>query len=136
MTITDEHICEVTENVWSTFLGLDVRRRPPGETPAVDEWAFAGWVKIKGAASIMFGIDVESTDAEQTHLALSELTNMTGGNLKSLFPPPAKLCLPTVMPGNDVQASMRGSRVVRQVAFECQGYPLLVLVLEGGEAAT
>jgi len=150
MQFAEEEICQLTESIWISVLGLEVRRAT-GTPELPQERTLIGCVQITGAwegavtlhcaaglarqaAGVMFGIDPESTSVEEVQDALAELANMTGGNLKTLLPEPCHLSFPTVVEGSNYTLRIPGSRLVSQVAFECQGYPLQVTLVEKGES--
>jgi hypothetical protein len=139
-----EHIQQVLTGIWTLTLGLPLRRHAgvPAETGSL----LAGRVDITGAwegsvslrcpaafareaAAILFGVAPGSTSEDQTRDALGELTNMTGGSLKALFPGPSRLVPPAVL-GASEQVPAPGSRLLGEVAFDCQGHLLLVTVVE------
>jgi chemotaxis protein CheX len=51
------------------------------------------------AAEAMFAADPGSLSADEVSDALGELTNMVGGNIKSLLPAPSRLSVPTIAVG-------------------------------------
>jgi len=150
MQFVENEVCQITESIWALVLGLEVRRSPLAVLPAGKEGMLTGCVQITGAwegavtlccsvalarqaASLMFDTDPASITIEQIQDALAELANMMGGNLKALLPEPCHLSLPAVVEGNDSTLHIPGSSLVSQVAFECQGQPLLVMLLKRDE---
>lgn len=146
----ENEICQVTESIWGSVLGVEVRRRALAEIPAKQEHTLAGCVQLTGAwegavalhcaiglarqvAALMFSMDPGSASIEEVQDALGELVNMTGGNIKALLAEPCYLSLPTVVEGNNYTLRIPGSVLVSQVAFECQGQPFLVTLLEKKE---
>ena len=87
-------------------------------------------------AALMFNMSPENTSIEEVQDALGELVNMTGGNLKALLAEPCYLSLPAVVEGHNYTLRIPGSALVSQVAFECQGHPFLVTLLEKEEKPT
>jgi CheY-specific phosphatase CheX len=127
-------------------LGLTVQRSSEGSLLPRKEPALAGCVQITGAwegavalhgsatlarqaASIMFGMNPEEATSEEVQDALAELTNITGGNVKTLLPEPCLLSLPAVVEGNDYTFRVPGSVPASCLAFECEGQPFLVTLL-------
>ena len=76
--------------------------------------------------------DITAAEAVPADLqdALAELSNMIGGNLKTLLPGPSFLSLPTVTEGNDYSLSVPGSRLISHVQLDCNGELLDVALLE------
>ncbi len=151
MEFADDDIHSIAESVWSAILGLDIRRSPDWTLAERDPGLLAGFVQITGAwegavvlycpialarraAASMFEVAVDAASDAQTHDAIGELTNMTGGNLKALLPESCYLSLPTVISGAQA-AVVPGGRLVARVAFECEGQPFLVTIF-GRDAAT
>ena len=146
----ENEIHQITESIWSSVLGLEVRRGAPAGIPVKQEHTLAGCVQITGAwegavalhcaiglarqvTALMFGMDPGNASIEEVQDALGELVNMTGGNIKALLAEPCYLSLPTVVEGNNYTLRIPGSVPVNQVAFECQGQPFLVTLLEKEE---
>jgi chemotaxis protein CheX len=145
--IPDDDIRAITESIWSAIAGLTVQRVDPDVVRQRAGTTFAGCVHVTGAwngaialhcseslarrvAAAIFDVEAALATIAQTQDAVGELVNMTGGNLKALLPEPSHLSLPTVAQGTDFSARVPGSRLTGQMAFECQGEPLLVTVLE------
>jgi chemotaxis protein CheX len=147
MQFAEEDLCQLTENIWMSVLGLAVQRSSDDGVLSRKEHTLAGCVQITGAwegavtlycsaplarqaASIMFGINQEEASNEEVQDALAELANITGGNVKTLLPEPCALSLPTVIEGNDYIVRIPGSILASRVAFEHEGHSLLVTVLK------
>jgi chemotaxis protein CheX len=145
MHLDDEIIRQVTENVWTTTLGLEVSaaqsRAEGSEQPdfltacvhIVGAWEGAAAIRCslqlaRQAACIMFACDEPQPDDLRD--ALSELVNMTGGNLKALLPGPCSLSLPVIIDGKDYRLAVPGTQLLNRVLLECHGEPLEVLVMK------
>ena len=87
-------------------------------------------VLARRAAAAMFGVVPESATDDQAWDALAELANMTGGNLKPLFPGPSCLSVPA-MTDAERPAGTASRRLISQVTFECESQVLVVTLLEG-----
>jgi len=104
---------EITEKVWSMVLGFRLEPMPFDVKRAESEPLVLGQVVISGAwrgavtlgcsaglarlaAAAMFG--KLATEADQTEIrdALGELTNMVGGNFKTLLEGDCRLSMPDV----------------------------------------
>ena len=150
MKFEENHICQVTENIWKASLRMDVQRSAREPAPNGGTQTLAACVHITGgwvgavylhcsltlarqAAAVMFGVSSSEITLDQTEDALGELVNMTGGNIKALLPPPCSVSLPTVADGTDYRMKIPGSRLVCQVPFECRGEMLVVRILEQDE---
>ena len=146
MQFIEKEICEYTESIWKSILSLDVKPAQNGSGDSNNNYAVAGCIQITGAwngsvtmhypmplakqvASIMFDLHGEPVENEQIQDALGELTNMTGGNIKSLLPEPCFLSLPAVAL-TDRAMRIPGSELVTQVTFKCNGENFLVSLLK------
>lgn len=138
---------EITEKVWSMVLGLKLQ--PAKCDPARTNAFVLGRVTISGtwqgavtlgcspqlarrAAAAMFGKQPAEADAEEIRDALGELTNMVGGNFKTLLKGECRLSVPkvidTVPYGEVVPAP------VEHLWFECEGGVVILNVLAQGGA--
>ena len=142
--MTDEEILGITRDVWESFTGrtielADDHPRPDGGDVTVGcvtvtgEWQ--GDVLLacpaqlaRMAASAMFDLPAAQLDAEQVADALGELTNMIGGNLKSLIPGPGRLSMPTVTVAASSTVHVPGAALLSTVSLACEGLPLTVSV--------
>ncbi len=121
-TVTAEEVVDITREVWSSFLGLELEPLllDEADLPPVSGASIAGVVGISGAwngsvavecskehavvaAEAMFAADPGSLAPEEVADAWGELTNMVGGNIKSLFPAPSALSVPSVTEGEGNQ---------------------------------
>ena len=142
--MTDEEILGITRDVWESFTGRTVARaddqlRPEGGDVTVGcvtvtgEWQ--GNVLLacpaqlaRMAASAMFDLPAEQLDDGQVADALGELTNMIGGNIKSLIPGPSRLSMPTVTVGAPSTVPAPGATLLGAVSLACEGLPLTVSI--------
>lgn len=113
-----ELINEVTEQVWSQFLGIPLS----AGTTAQGQADCAASISIEGAwngaiivacshrlarqaAATMYGCPVAEIDDASWRDTLNEVANIMGGNIKALLPGPSALGLPeafdTWQPGDD-----------------------------------
>ncbi len=146
MQFIEKEICEYTETIWNSILSLKAIPDSNGNGNSENDFALAGCVHITGAwegtvtidfpmslaeqvASIMFNLNNNEIDKSLIQDALGELTNMTGGNIKSLLPEPCYLSLPAVA---FTESNMRvpGSEMVTNVTFKCSGENFRVSLLK------
>jgi len=145
MSLQDHDIAELTERVWSSFLGLDLSRT---EWDATADLAtcVTGCVQIAGewngavtlhcseplarqATSILFETEAAEATFEEMQDTIGELTNMIGGNFKVLLPQPTQLSLPAVIEGSDYSLVIPGTTPQHVIHFESDGRPLRVSIL-------
>jgi chemotaxis protein CheX len=115
---TDRQIEEIAQDVWAAFTGIDIEPAEAGPYSQHVVTAATGTVHVDGqwhgrihvtctlslakaAASAMFAKPAERLSAADIADALGELTNVIGGNIKSVLPGPSRLSLPDVTIGVD-----------------------------------
>jgi chemotaxis protein CheX len=148
MASLEEDLITIASMVWDSFFdtpvtesreALDQLRRPaPTYTGIVTiAGAWQGAVVVRCARELafsvsesMFGIERGEASPDDIRDAIGEVTNMIGGNIKSLLPEPSKLGLPMVGEGTDYGLSMPGTEVKAEVGLSCDFGYLLVSIRE------
>lgn len=137
----EEQIAEITRMVFDTVLGLEAVPADGAAPAADDAGMLAGAVQISGAfegtvtvscttalashaAAILFDVPDGAATESDTRDALSELVNITGGNLKPLVPGPSKLSLPQIASGSGTG----DGKLLGRVRFDCMGQPVEVVL--------
>jgi len=144
--IETDDVVAITQNVSSTMIQMDAHpismdacgepeMEMVGCIQIVGEWC--GTVLLKTsvalastAGSRMFGLDENDVADVERQDSLAELTNMIGGNIKSIVPSPSNLSLPTITKGNDFQVRNFGSIPISETAFQCDEHVFRVVILE------
>ncbi len=144
--ISSEDITSIAQDVWSSFLSMDLEPHPLGaDAPALEGRTMTGTVHMSGewrgsvflqvpselaqaSAEAMFAADPGSLSADEVCDALGELTNMIGGNIKSLVPAPSKLSIPSVAEGLSYTVRVPGAVLLEHVALVCAGGALHISV--------
>ncbi len=139
-------ITSIAQDVWSSFLSMELETHPLGaEAPPLEGRTMTGTVHVSGewqgsvflevpsdlaqaAAEAMFAADPGSLSADEVCDALGELTNMVGGNIKSLLPAPSRLSIPSVAEGESYTVRVPGAVLVERVALVCAAGPLHISV--------
>ena len=156
MQCETQDIVTLAQDVFRLTLGLELQPlgealvAAPAEARTIEgcihvtgEWA--GAVVLQCArpladrvAHIMFSLGQRAPALADVQDAFGEITNMVGGNIKALNDGQCYLSLPSVVEGGDFSLRIPGTAVLRTVAFECEGEPLLVHVLGAtrGQAAS
>jgi chemotaxis protein CheX len=131
--VTADDIVEITRQVWSSFLLLDLLPMDVELAPLRGP-RLTGVVQVSGqwrgsvvlecplehavtAAEAMFAADAGTLSADEVGDALGELTNMVGGNIKSLLPVPSALSVPSVMEGDSYTVRVPGAALAVRVAL-------------------
>lgn len=146
--IASQDILDVTSNVMNTMLQFPVE---PAAELADDAKAsgVSGCVQISGewngavvfktteafasqAAMKLLMLKDANVSHEDRQDTIAELTNMIGGNIKSIVPGPSFLSLPSVTIGQDFDFRLFGAQVVNSIPFECLGEKMRIIVCEGG----
>ena len=140
--VTAEQITEIAQEVWESFLGLTLLPHPLGsDAPTITGRHMTGCVAVSGewngsvflacdgelaaaAAEAMFAAEPGSLSSDEVSDALGELTNMIGGNIKSLLPAPSRLSVPSVAEGESYTVRVPGARLLEQVVLVCSAGPL------------
>ena len=144
--VTAEHITEIAQEVWESFLGMSLLPHPLGaDAPALTGRTVTGCVHVSGewtgsvflqcdvelaaaAAEAMFAAEPGSLTADEIGDALGELTNMVGGNVKSLLPAPSRLSVPSVAEGESYTVRVPGATLLDRVALVCASGPVHVSI--------
>ncbi len=130
-----EQIIEIAQEVWESFLSMSLLPHPLGaDAPLLQGQSMTGCVHISGewtgsvflscdlgvaavAAEAMFAADPGSLSPDEVSDAIGELTNMIGGNLKSLLPAPSSLSVPTVAVGESCSVRVPGAVLLDRVVL-------------------
>ncbi len=145
MQFLEEEILEITEATWQSILGLDIRPRalPASMGPVAGyltgkveiSGAWTGAVLLHGsrelaaaAAAVIFSTEPDAGTDQDSVDAMYELTNIIGGNIKSLLPEPCQLSIPCVESTTDDHLKISGMKRMSELVFDCQEQPLFVSV--------
>ena len=147
--VSTEEILEITDNIFNTMLGSEVTladdcELSEGHDPLTGciqisgEWNGAVMVQTTGnfasqAASLMLGVKSEDVQAADIQDTIAELTNMIGGNIKSLVPNPSVLSLPTITTGKEFDVRVPDTTLANRVPLECNGQQLCVALLQANQ---
>lgn len=144
--IETDDVVAITQNIFGTMLQMETYPVPAdasaklgaemvGCIQIVGEWS--GTVLLEttvalastaGARMLMMNEDeIVEADRQDT---VAELTNMLGGNIKSIVPSPSSLSLPTVTNGRDFQLRTYGSTPYSETTFQCDEHVFRVVILE------
>lgn len=143
MHLSSDDVAQIVQEVFSSMLGLDIEP-VEGAVTSVGA-AVAGSVGVSGAtdclislemqeeaalrvAAAMFGLEVPELSDDDIADAVGELTNMVGGNIKSLLPEPSMLSLPVVAHGRIPTLKVVGGKQLLNQGFLCGEYPVYVCV--------
>lgn len=112
MSVATTDIEAVTTSVFESMLETTLVPGPPPGPP--QEHTVAGVIRLRGAfpgevvvemsralleksAAAMFQVTLPELEPDHLDDALREITNMIGGNIKCLVPPPTTLSLPELL---------------------------------------
>jgi chemotaxis protein CheX len=143
MSLTAEDLGRVVRTVWSTQLGLELEAEDPARAqddlklsePVVISARFHGGYdgtltqacslrlsELAGAAA--FAAVEGGLDPVDVRDTMTELANVTSGNLKSLLPSPCQVSI-----SEERSARVPLGPVVAEVGFRFDGEPLLVTLI-------
>lgn len=143
--VLEQEVGNITRMIWQSMLHLEVENMP--EITRSCSRTEIGVIYIQGAwngvvvlqapfelaetaASRIFSIGREELTADLLQDAWSEVTNMIGGNIKSLLPEPCTLSMPTTVVGENFEVRIPGSRLRYRQFFRCEGLPFVVNVFQ------
>jgi CheY-specific phosphatase CheX len=149
MEDVEQNIMALSENIWLTVLGLPLTPSdlsysalPQGATldgiiTICGDWQGTVIVQVprplaQKAARIMFSLEEAPPTLADMQDALGEITNMTGGHLKSLMAGNCYLSLPAVVEGSDYSIRIPTAQVLSRVIFDCEGMPAVVSLVAAG----
>lgn len=145
----DEVIEQIAQSVFATMLEIELVRADGQVLPEheqilsavhiVGQWtgsvvlAMSQPVARSAAVAMLQLAEADVTPTDLTDVA-SELTNMIGGNLKSLLPGPSFLSLPTIVSGRDFGVQVRDAESLDDVTLACAAGPIQVTLFAKKEA--
>ncbi|MCA9619021.1 MAG: chemotaxis protein CheX [Myxococcales bacterium] len=144
MSFKSEHLAEVVRGVFEQMLSLDailVGEHDPtdiGVTATIHiSGKWSGVVTISASeclarrmASAMFEMESDELSEEEVVDAFGEMTNIIGGNIKSVVADAGALSLPIVTMGSRLVSSQLGGVAVAKAEFLCEGSSMLATVHE------
>jgi chemotaxis protein CheX len=144
MVIRENDVRQLTNEIWSGMLQIELAPSPKvmcgskGIGACVQiSGAWQGAVRVdcslelaRLATSRFLAVEPEQVDITQIRDAMGELANMSAGSVKPLLPPPCQLSLPSVADGADYTLTVPHVSVILDTAFDFEGEPLRIAVLE------
>lgn len=123
---------QIVQMIFSTMLSMEVQC---AESKLADSHKYLGTIHVTGddpvslvlsmsddmakaASAHMLGMNVTEVSEEDRQDVVAELTNMIGGNFKSLIPGTHYLSLPTVVEGKELDLQIPGATLTDDVRME------------------
>ena len=145
MHLSSDDVAQIVREVFSSMLALEVEPIDGEISLEPIGSAVAGSVGVTGAtdclismemqeeaaravAGAMFGLEAPDVSDDDIADAVGELTNMVGGNIKSLLPEPSTLSLPVVAHGRIPTLKVVGGKQLLNQTFLSGEYPVVVIV--------
>ncbi|WP_040158120.1 chemotaxis protein CheX [Mobilicoccus massiliensis] len=145
MHLSNDDVAAIVNEVWSSMLGLPVDAVDLEAPKQIDGPAMSGSVAVNGATdclicvemgqdaarlfgATMFGLAEDEASDDDISDAIGELTNMVGGNIKSLLPEPSALSLPVVAQGVSPTLKVPSAKKLLHSLYMCGDRPILVTV--------
>ncbi len=142
--VSTEDIHTITSSVCTMMLDVDIEPAEAFELTHRDDH-ITGCVQISGtwngvvmlrttnafvsrAACKMLALDEAELELSDRQDTIAELTNMIGGNIKSLVPGPSFLSLPSVTIGKEFDIRVYGTVSETEVPVRCFGEQLCIQV--------
>ena len=146
MQCAENELRDLMTTLWQSVLGLELRHDDEVMNPLNQDHTVAASVQITGdwegalaifcpaplarqVSAVMFDTTPAETSSELIQDAMGELANIIGGGVTALHPGECHLSLPTVADGTVFSLRVRGSKVVSEVGFECEGHSFKVTLL-------
>lgn len=143
MHLSSDDVVQIIQEVWTSMLSVDVE--PTTSYPQQADQEITGSVGVTGATdclismemgadggrrftAIMFGLDDADCSDDDIADAVGELTNMVGGNIKSLLPEPSSLSLPVVAQGKSLTLRVPGGKPLLESSFNADVFPMHLTV--------
>lgn len=134
VTTYDSQIEQIVQSIFTSMLGMEAYRS--ADNPADCQETVLGTIQITGPKSVgvalgltaevarataanMLQMNADEVTSDDIRDVAAELTNMIGGNLKSLLPGPLYLSLPTVVAGRELGLEIPGAELVEDVGLVC-----------------
>jgi chemotaxis protein CheX len=147
MQLLETEIGEISSRIWKTVLGFPLTPCSDPNALIDQKDALAGCIQFMGAwqgaliiycssalarrgAAVIYGTDPVNTTREQAVDLMIELTNMTGGNVKSLLPKPCQLSIPFVIMGDGLSFVAPGGKLISEVLLDYKGDPVKILLMQ------
>ena len=121
--LSKHQIHEICQEIWESLLGMDLELSEEAGNPFADSDTLSH--RFGGQ---MLGIPPDEVTSHDVGDSLGELTNMVGGNIKSLLPSPSNLSIPSVAEGSDYSIWAPGTDLLAQLTLRCEGEPMLITV--------
>ncbi len=143
MHLSSDDVAQIIQEVWRSILDIDAKAVDMHSTETND--AVAGSVGVTGAtdclismemggdgarrfAATMFGMADDEASDDDIADGIGELTNMVGGNIKSLLPEPSTLSLPVVAQGKSPTLRVPGGKPLLEAGYIAGGFPMFLTV--------
>lgn len=144
--VTADQIHSIAQEVWESLLSMSLLPHPLGaDAPVLEGQSMTGCVHVSGewngsvflqcgtavadaVAEAMFAADPGTLSPDEVSDALGELTNMVGGNVKSLLPAPSSLSVPSIAVGQSCSVRVPVAVLLDRVVLVCAPGPLHISV--------
>ena len=147
----EEEIKSITANVFQTMLSWDVLPLEQnlsnldhstelslcGNVSITGDWQGSFFIKAplslsNKIAETMFAMDPGAPSESEVFDAFGEMTNMIGGNFKSILEGSCQLSIPSIIKGMQFSINTPGTEVLCKLGFEAQGQKFEIELLQGG----
>jgi hypothetical protein len=89
-----------------------------------------GVALARRVAGAMYAVPPQQVRVEQIQSAVTQLASLTASGLETMLPQPCRRERPLVRAACDADAQRLGGPVRGQAQFDCEGEPLVVLLVE------
>jgi hypothetical protein len=81
-------------------------------------------------AGAIYAVPPQQVRVEQIQSAVVRLASLTASGLETMLPQPCRLARPRVRAACDADAQRLGGAIRSEVHFDCEGEPLVILLVE------
>lgn len=146
MDLTHDDIHALVQEIWRSYLNLDIEpaapHEPDGQTLSAIIHVHGSWegtvvmrtsreLAVSAAQAMFDTEDLEEGDVDD---ALGEIANMLGGSVKALVEGPCSLSLPTVIGGRSYTLTVPGSSDLLVTWLSSASEPVQVRILQRATA--
>ncbi len=146
--IQKEDVIKIVGEIFQTMLSMEMEPVPTSKPLPMNGEILSGFIHITGdwngsvllsfprsfaqrSSETMFGMGPGEAGESEVRDAVGELTNMVGGNCKSLMPGSCQLSLPSVIQGHDFKMTNPGSEMLYDLYLKNQDEILNVRLFQG-----
>lgn len=149
MHLDERQVLDVSRDLWTTQLGLDLSQQQDAAETVQDERVWSSCIRVSGpwygaivlqcpesigrhAAAMLFAADGQAATEEEIQDAIHELAEQIGKKLRTLLPESTKVSRPAaVVDGVEESTLLAGLHGQGELTLNCEGRPVRIAIFEG-----